>query len=379
MKAFISALLGYDKTGRDTAGGILGVVNGYYGCVEAQGRGTLHCHMLVWVEGGLNPNEIRKRISEQGDTAFKERLLAFLDDTISSYPSVHPASTRGVFMPGHPNYDEQLRRHDLNQIASACQLHSHTRTCYKLWRGPPEPRVCRFDLDPANVVPESTFDESTGELSLRCLDGMVNNFNTTILEAVRCNMDLKFIGSGDAAKAVIYYITDYITKSQLKAHVAYSALELAVNKLSEFNDTDDDMASRAKQLLQKCAFSMLHHQELSAQQVVSYLMDCEDHFTTHKYAYLYWTSFERHNSDPSANFGLDTSHEDSDDLLYVEPDAVKGAINRLPDEVGVTVNGTGRLVPRGSQVSDYVFRGAALNDVCLWDFISRTEKMSYSM
>ncbi|KAJ3722189.1 hypothetical protein C8R42DRAFT_537100, partial [Lentinula raphanica] len=60
----------------------------------------------------------------------------------------------------------------------------------------------------------------TGELNLRKLDGLVNDFNETILAAVRCNIDIKFIGSGASAKAVMYYITDYITKSQLKAHVA---------------------------------------------------------------------------------------------------------------------------------------------------------------
>jgi hypothetical protein len=47
MKAFISALLGYDPTQENLEGGVLGVVKAYYGCVEAQGRGTLHCHMLV--------------------------------------------------------------------------------------------------------------------------------------------------------------------------------------------------------------------------------------------------------------------------------------------------------------------------------------------
>jgi hypothetical protein len=62
MKAFISALLGYDPDQKVLEGGILGVVKAYYGCVEAQGRGTLHCHMLVWVEGGLNPNEIKRRV-----------------------------------------------------------------------------------------------------------------------------------------------------------------------------------------------------------------------------------------------------------------------------------------------------------------------------
>jgi hypothetical protein len=58
MKAFIKCLLGYDPHSESLEGGILGLVKGYYGCVETQGRGTLHCHMLVWVEGGLDPNQI---------------------------------------------------------------------------------------------------------------------------------------------------------------------------------------------------------------------------------------------------------------------------------------------------------------------------------
>ena len=47
-------------------------------------------------------------------------------------------------------------------------------------------------------------------------------------------MGIKFIGSGASAKAILYYITDYITKSQLGAHVAYAALEPAVGKLGEY-------------------------------------------------------------------------------------------------------------------------------------------------
>ena len=56
MKAFVSSILGYDPKHQNLDGGTLGHVKGYYGCVEAQGHSTLHCHMMVWVEGGLNPN-----------------------------------------------------------------------------------------------------------------------------------------------------------------------------------------------------------------------------------------------------------------------------------------------------------------------------------
>ncbi|PBK94460.1 hypothetical protein ARMGADRAFT_927511 [Armillaria gallica] len=47
MKAFIQCILGYTGKDLDLNKGLLGVMKAYYGCVEAQGRGTLHCHMLV--------------------------------------------------------------------------------------------------------------------------------------------------------------------------------------------------------------------------------------------------------------------------------------------------------------------------------------------
>lgn len=60
MNAFIKAVLGYDPNVFKREDGILGKVKAYYGCVEAQGRGTLHCHMLIWIEGGLNPDQLKQ-------------------------------------------------------------------------------------------------------------------------------------------------------------------------------------------------------------------------------------------------------------------------------------------------------------------------------
>lgn len=101
MKVFIKAILGYDEHSKVGNDGILGKVKAYYGTVEAQGRGTLHCHMMIWVEGGLNPDEIRKKIVDDKDSEFEQRLVAFLDDTIDTgfvadpnpdIPSYHPCA-----------------------------------------------------------------------------------------------------------------------------------------------------------------------------------------------------------------------------------------------------------------------------------------------
>ncbi|KAJ7739226.1 hypothetical protein DFH07DRAFT_688368, partial [Mycena maculata] len=417
MKAFISALLGYDPDQKNLEGGILGVVKAYYGCAEAQGRGTLHCHMLVWVEGGLNPNEIKKRAlsSEASDIDFCKQLLAFLDDTISNAippepePKVnvpsdkyHPCSVRGIHIanvnqnddfsapakqPGNNSVSPE-RQQDLHNLVSQCQSHEHSKTCFKYWRGPPEPKTCRFDLHEDNFRADSSFDSETGEICLRCLDGLVNNFNSTIIEAMRCNMDIKFIGSGASAKAILYYITDYITKSQLKTHVTFSMLELAVKRLGEFDPLQDELTIRAKRMLQKCAYAMISQQELSAQQVASYLMDFEDHFTSHSYRNLYWTTFETFINRqlpspecyPSKNARVGT---DSSQIINEEPNNGNQTVDDTEDEddpdhdvdedeqrddeheVTVSTNGSGELVPMGSQLADYQKRGTELNDVCV--------------
>jgi hypothetical protein len=85
LKAFIQTVLGFDSsTSPNLTIGILGVVKGYYGCVEAQGCGMLHCHMLVWVEGGLNPDEIKRHLAGDEGELFGHHLLEFLEDTITS-------------------------------------------------------------------------------------------------------------------------------------------------------------------------------------------------------------------------------------------------------------------------------------------------------
>ncbi|PPQ80093.1 hypothetical protein CVT24_006535 [Panaeolus cyanescens] len=333
MKAFISTILRYDPEHIDVEGGALGLVKAYYGCVEAQGRGTLHCHMMVWLDGALNPNEIKDRILRDGDMDFKDRLIRFLDDSISNSippePDVnmsdfsvpnstrsspqplinaneneyHPCTTRGPNQCANvnPQVKDHLEQRDFCRLVKSCQVHRHSKTCYKYWKGPPSPKECRFDMDEGKLIDNTTIDLETGEITYRCLDGLVNNFNETIIKAVCCNMDIKFIGSGPAAKSVIYYVTNYITKSQLKTHVAFAALELAVQKLGVYDPEDDELTVRAKKLLQKCAYSMISHQELSAQQVASYLMDYEDHFKSHKFRNLMFSAFEAmiNKQDPS--------------------------------------------------------------------------------
>ncbi|KZV80501.1 hypothetical protein EXIGLDRAFT_630073, partial [Exidia glandulosa HHB12029] len=69
VQLFIDIILGMKFDGR----GIFGKTEAYYGMVEAQGRGSLHIHMLVWISGNLPPQALRDRM--QSDDAFKRQLF----------------------------------------------------------------------------------------------------------------------------------------------------------------------------------------------------------------------------------------------------------------------------------------------------------------
>ena len=73
-------------------------------------------------------------------------------------------------------------------------------------------------------------DPVSGEIYQKRLQARVNNFNAILIFLSQCNMDLKFIGSGELAKALVFYITEYITKQSLPTHVAFAALQYAARQ-----------------------------------------------------------------------------------------------------------------------------------------------------
>jgi hypothetical protein len=299
-------------------------------------------------------------------------------------------------------YWEKHLDKDLYHLTPRCQSHKHSKTCYKYWKGPPDVKECCPNLNETNFCSVSSVDVETGEICLRCLDGMVNNFNATIFQAICCNMVIKFIGSGPSAKAVLYYITDYVTKSQLKTHVTFAALQLAVHKLAEFNPNEDELTIRTKKLLQKCAHVMISHQELSAQMVCTYLMDYEYHFSSHYYQNLYWTAIEfyincqdpspkcyetKRDSHTSTDHPCMTNQAEDENLSHQihsdisENDDEDDEEQDIPsitvdeDEVMITPDNKGGIAVCSSQMMDYCLCSKSFQNLTLWDFVTQMEKV----
>ncbi|KAG2340438.1 hypothetical protein BDR05DRAFT_846108, partial [Suillus weaverae] len=101
----------------------------------------------------------------------------------------------------------------------ALQRHKCRTVCHKYGRTD----HCRF-LFPHEIVEESSYDLQTKSVILQCKDSTVNYFNPYILVFCRHNHDIKCILSGKGAKAAMFYISDYITKMDVKTYEVLSLL-----------------------------------------------------------------------------------------------------------------------------------------------------------
>jgi hypothetical protein len=83
IRSFIDVVVHYGR-----GSGLFRTCDTYYGMIEAQGRGSLHCHMLLWLSGSLSPQVLRDHTSSDPD--FKRRLFAWLEDIIHcELPGTH--------------------------------------------------------------------------------------------------------------------------------------------------------------------------------------------------------------------------------------------------------------------------------------------------
>lgn len=273
METIISSLI---------MGGVLGPIDSYFGPEENQGRGSLHTHMVLWLSTNLKPKDIKEKIS---DPEFRENLTKYLEDIVretlndnnfqnnsdteTSHIQINetkelktnvsyskgdlPAACLSTPDPRDPYYEEKFEQDVLNLVMET-NIHRHNATCYKYAKLNDQKTTCRMRF-PRAKVEKSSIDPLTGEVKLKRSNEWVNNYNETIISACRCNMDIKPIFSGKDAKALCYYITDYVTKSSLSFYDMFLLVHKAVKTAEEqsLNDPNEnlDIIDRSRKLILK--------------------------------------------------------------------------------------------------------------------------------
>ena len=198
----------------------------------------------------------------------------------------------------NPAFDDfhQNFRKDVVRLVETCNIHKHSATCYKYSKGKSDAsKSCRMRM-PRVLIENSNIDISTGNITMRRSHPWINNFNEWIITACRSNMDIKFIWSGNDAKALVYYITDYVTKSALPFYDMFALAQQGIKSDEQQRVTNDmnNAIEKSRKLVLRCYNMIASQQEVSGTQVTSYLMNYGDHYTTHTFKNLFLFSIENY-------------------------------------------------------------------------------------
>ena len=289
INALLTHLLGikvsvHKKIERQT--GILGVINGYIGTVEAQGRGTLHLHMLLWLKGCPSSIEMKEKLSNED---FRAKIRAFISANIRAdvgdptgakvltIPPLKRVAFSRPLDPRLPNYDEEHGERE-KKLARTVQVHQCGNGCLKYIKGWAQcKRKAPFQLSSSDWV-----DENRNWGPKRTF-GFFNNWNPEILQSFRANNDIKLLTNGAAMKNIAWYITNYVAKKQ---HASSNTSALLAKTLA-FHHTDEkktqNIAAMNKKLIQRCGNTLSWQQEVSAPEVTSYLMGVGDRYVSHHF------------------------------------------------------------------------------------------------
>ncbi|KAJ3870363.1 hypothetical protein F5051DRAFT_298464, partial [Lentinula edodes] len=137
--------------------------------------------------------------------------------------------------------------------------------------------------------PTSQFDfiDEDGTWGMKRTVGFLNGFNPTILETQLCNNDQKLVTNGDETQDMTYYITTYSTKKRDRSTNESAILAQRLAYHHEQERTNHDMMQVSRKLVMRCATALNRQQELSAPEVISYLMGWGDRYISHTFVPIY--------------------------------------------------------------------------------------------
>jgi hypothetical protein len=294
INAIIETLFGFKKKRHNIfrTNGILGMVQGYIGTVEAQGRGTLHLHVLIWLVGALTAAKMRNALKSED---FRQKVIKYIDACIradidnrdtSAVLSIKKESAVAYSRPPNPksaNFAE-IARESEKALVRTVQVHTCSKEgCIVIKNG----RLQCKRRAPFPVA-KATWVNEDGSWGVKRTYGYLNNWNPTILLGVRSNHDIKLITNGVETKDITWYITQYATKKQYRScnTSALLAKRLAFHKIQEKYTSDCQLLN--KRLLSRSANTLSREQEFGAPEVMSYLMGWGDRYISHNFATIYW-------------------------------------------------------------------------------------------
>jgi uncharacterized protein YfiM (DUF2279 family) len=279
--------------------GALGLGNAYFGAIEAQGRGSLHLHLVMWLQNSPNAEEINVKLKSQ---EFRDKIKAYLRANIRAHLDNLTEDVLVAMEPDHelawsrpPHPDSPTFHQDWctleAKLARSQQYHKCTPNTCLVYNKRKKCLTCKrrapFELSEVDDVKED------GTVLVRRSVKQLNSWCPTVFYGGRCNNDIKLVTNGSDARSISWYITNYVTKKQGNSFNRSAVLSKTYER-HKANCKEDSDARKLNQLFVfRCGLSLNREMEYSSQQASAYVMGLGDTIKSHFYAPIYWSSVVR--------------------------------------------------------------------------------------
>jgi hypothetical protein len=211
---------------------------------------------------------------------------------------------------------------------------------------------------PRETFEQTTVDPKTGALNMKKGEAWMNNVTPELTYLLRSNSDVTSLLSGTAVKAVVAYVTDYITKQALKTYSVFDVIRSIIDKNSEILGGDLKRKEKVRKIFTQIVNSLAAKSEIGAPMASLYLLGNPDHYTGHKFIPFYWRSYVKE---------VLRVWEEEGNL-----DAVSD-LDGVQDNVVINKSQDGKFVGI-SKINDYIYRPSIYEEYSLYDWIRFYEK-----
>jgi len=330
----------------------------------------------------------------QSDTDFQESLIAYLEDLCnSSFMNGNLAMVKDAVkeQASEPTFKDPVRSlptappkcsHGdapcsceqknvswlklFHQEVDTILYKSNRHSCSRGGCKKNKYRTCKahFSCDVRDITEGSPTD---GDIELKHQEEMMNTFCYITTFLFCCNTDVTSLLSGTAIRAVLAYVTDYVSKFPLKMYGMLESVNTVFDRHVDLINGSEERGEKARRLVTAIVNSMTTKMEIGSPMASAYLLGQPDHYTSHRFRTFYWQHYV-------AEIGqqLNETEVSKDFLEGAEAESLDDEDAKLSSKVMI-MSVEGKLTSYKA-VLDYTMRPDVLNGTCLYELICRSDK-----
>jgi hypothetical protein len=180
-------------------------------------------------------------------------------------------------------------------------------------------------------------------------------------------MDVTSLMTGTAVKAIVAYITDYISKTELCTTTMHEAVQIVLQRCRDDGihgcGSEED---HAKVLLIRMINRLTMHQEIGSPMAAMYVLGNPDHYTNVDFVSLFWKQFVQYLlKDECDTFNQHANDGDA------TPDDTGGFMQQ---KVSIVQKENGRFAAYNVAMDDYIYCSEALESESVYTYTLKYRK-----